>query len=108
MIESKLVWSEMLTRSEMKAEEEMEEGLGSVGKLRILRVLAKNIDKSYTKYALEKQTGLKRINLRNNLRDLKSIGWVIECDHEPKKYKLNKDNCTLNSLLDFFRKARYI
>jgi len=92
----------------MKAEEEMEEGLGSVGKLRILRVLAKNIDKSYTKYALEKQTGLKRINLRNNLRDLKSIGWVIECDHEPKKYKLNKDNCTLNSLLDFFRKARYI
>jgi len=98
----------MLTRSEMKAEEEMEEGLGSVGKLRILRVLAKNIDKSYTKYALEKQTGLKRINLRNNLRDLKSIGWVIECDHEPKKYKLNKDNCTLNSLLDFFRKARYI
>ena len=48
MIESKLVWSEMLTRSEMKAEEEMEEGLGSVGKLRILRVLAKNIDKSYT------------------------------------------------------------
>jgi len=98
----------MLTRSEMKAEEEMEEGLGSVGKLRILRVLAKNMDKRYTKYALEKQTGLKRINLRNNLRDLKSIGWVIEYDHEPKKYKLNKDNRTLNSLLDFFRKARYI
>jgi len=98
----------MLTRSEMKAEEEMEEGLGSVGKLRILRVLAKNMDKSYTKYALEKQTRLKRVNLRNNLRDLKSIGWVIEYDHEPKKYKLNKDNRTLNSLLDFFRKAGYI
>jgi len=106
--ELRTVWSKMLSRREMKAEEKIEEGLGSVGKLRILRILAKDVDKYYTKYALEKKTGLKRVNLRNDLEALKSIGWVIEYEHEPRKYKLNKDNHTVNSLLDFFRKARYI
>ena len=108
MSESKLVWSKMLSRREMKVEDEIEDGLGSVGKFRILRLLAKDADKCYTKYALEKKTGLKRVNLKNDLEDLKSIGWVIEYEHEPKKYKLNKDNHTVNFLLDFFRKTRYI
>ncbi len=103
-----MVWPKVLFQREMKVEEEMEEGLGSIGKLRILRTLAKDVDKYYTRYALEKQTGLKSISLKNSLRDLRTIGWVIECGRKPKKYRLNKDNHIVSYLLDFFRKIGYI
>jgi hypothetical protein len=92
----------------LNTDEELEAGLGSIGKLRIMRALARRKDEAYTKYALERATGLKPVDMRNDLKTLTQINWVKEHPYRPKKYRINTDNPTVSHLIDFFIKARYV
>ena len=91
-----------------KIEDEIENTLGSITKLKILRVLSKNSDQYFTKYALEKKTGLKPVSVRSGLKDLTGLRWVTESPYKPTKYKINQENQTVKDLIDFFKKTKYI
>ena len=55
----------------------VEQGLGSLGKIKILRALSEE-KKLVTIYALHKKTHLKREDIKRNLAELVKIEWVIE------------------------------
>lgn len=86
---------------------EAELGLGSVGKIRILRTMLNKPNQVFTKYGLEKATGLKPVDVRNNLKTLITIGWVKEYHYEPKTYQINIENNIVQRLSEFFRGIRY-
>jgi DNA-binding IclR family transcriptional regulator len=84
--------------------EELEKGLGSVGKIRILREMAEKHDEYFTKYALEKATGLKPIHVRRCLKALVELGWVKEFPCDPKTYRINMENGTVKIVAQLFRR----
>lgn len=86
--------------------EDVEAGLGSVGRLRILRKMIEKPDGYFSKYALQKATGLKPIDVRRDLEILLSLGWVKEYGYEPKRYKINLENETVKAIAEFMRKFR--
>jgi len=86
----------------------VEKGLGSIGRLRILRALAFGKVVSQTKYSLERKTGLKPIAVRKHLKILMETRWVKEHDYNPRVYTLNPDNPKAKVLVDFFKNVGYI
>ncbi len=86
----------------------VEEGLGSVGRLRILRALASGERASQTKYGLERVTGLKPVDVRKHLRVLIDTGWVKEHNYNPPVYTLNLDDPKARVLVDFFKEIGYL
>ena len=60
----------------MDTEKTIEAGLGSSGRLKLLRYLSRNPE-GMTKYAIE-QSGLRYGDVTANLRVLVEIGWVEE------------------------------
>ncbi|RLI33663.1 hypothetical protein DRO66_09850 [Candidatus Bathyarchaeota archaeon] len=91
-------------RTNDKAWRQIEKGLGSVGRLRILFALASSELSSQTKYSLEKFTGLKPIDVRKHLKILTDTGWVKEYNYNPSVYTLNLDEPKAMFLTDFFKK----
>ena len=87
---------------------QVEKGLGSVGRLRILRVLASKEMPSQTRYSLEKATGLKAIDVRKHLHVLIDTGWVKEHDFDPPVYTLNLDDPRASFLKAFFEKMGFL
>jgi len=85
----------------------LERGLGSVGKVRILGILASD-RVGLTRYALEQRSGLRYNHLIKALRSLLEIGWVEEIPIKPKKYKINEDNEVVRHLVEFFLRVGYI
>ncbi len=85
--------------------EDIEAGLGSPGRLRILREMIKKSEEYFTKYALEKATGLKPIDVRKNLRILVKIGWVEETPYKPKTYRIKMENDAVKIIADLFRRV---
>ncbi|MFH1327274.1 MAG: hypothetical protein ABIH76_00240 [Candidatus Bathyarchaeota archaeon] len=94
--------------SEKATEWEIERGLGTEGRLRIMRTLIKKPDEVFTKYQLERLVYLKPIAVRKNLNVLTEIGWVQELPYQPRKYKVNMDKETVRHLANFFEKTGYI
>jgi Fe2+ or Zn2+ uptake regulation protein len=86
---------------------EVEAGLGSAGKIRILRVMLDKPDQVFTKYALERETGLKPVDVRSNLKTLMEIGWVKEHRYDPKTYEVNMENPVVKHLHDFFKRIKH-
>jgi transcription initiation factor IIE alpha subunit len=84
--------------------DEVETGLGSPGRIRILRIMLKKSGECFTKYALEKATGLKPIDVRKNLSILIKLGWIKENPCDPKTYEINMENEIIKALADFFKK----
>jgi len=84
--------------------EDVEEGLGSVGKIRILREMVFNPEQHFTKYMLERATGLKPRDVRKSLQTLIDLGWVLENPCDPKTYRLNVEDETVKLIIEFFRK----
>lgn len=84
--------------------EELELGLGGGKKFRILVHLALNPNKTFTKYALAKATGLRTPSIDRYLKTLVNLGWVKENKFKPKTYQINLDNEIIMVLLDFFRR----
>jgi Fe2+ or Zn2+ uptake regulation protein len=90
----------------LTASEIVEIGLGSIGRLKILRALTQE-PKMLTIYALQKKTRLKREDIKRNLRALKTIGWVNESRLANAVYTLNRDNEYINHLTTFFLNVGY-
>lgn len=68
----------------------VELSLGSRGRLRILRKLAS--EGLATQHRLIKSTGLKTKELKRQLEILLNTGWVEATPHNPKKYRINREN----------------
>jgi DNA-binding MarR family transcriptional regulator len=85
----------------------IEIGLGSIGKIRIIKALAEE-NKMATVYLLHKKTKLKRDDIKNNLQDLIKIGWVNEDMLANAMYSINRDNADVIKLIEFFRQVGYL
>lgn len=67
--------------------------LGSKGRIRILRALAK---KSLSLYMIVKETGLSSRNVKENLKILIDLGWIAEIKLSGStEYKLNEENISV-------------
>lgn len=86
--------------------DEVEAGLGSVGRLRILKKMIEKPKEYFTKYALEQATGVKPVSVRSDLMVLVELDWVREYSNDPKTYKINMENDVVKVIADFFRKIR--
>lgn len=86
----------------------MEQGLGSVGKLKMLRVMIRKPNEAFTKYGLEKATRLKPVDVRTNLRTLLKLGWVKEYPYQPRTYKINLENEMVNKISQFFQEIEFM
>jgi Fic family protein len=85
----------------------VEQGLGSLGKIKILRALSEE-KKLVTIYALHKKTHLKREDIKRNLADLVKIEWVIEQKIGNSVYSINRENKYVQKLVLFFYDIGYI
>jgi DNA-binding HxlR family transcriptional regulator len=85
---------------------DIEAGIGSIGKIKIIRALAQE-GKMATIYLLHKKTGLKREDIKNNLDDLVKIGWVRQAKYASVTYGLS-DNEQITKLVQFFRDVGYV
>ncbi|HEX7178538.1 MAG TPA: hypothetical protein VF220_02360 [Nitrososphaeraceae archaeon] len=93
--------------TELDTKSIIERGIGSIGKIKILKALAEE-NKMVTIYVLHKKTGLKRENIKRNLKDLISIGWVLAKKMVNTMYMLNRDNEFVKNTLSFFANIGYI
>jgi hypothetical protein len=91
----------------MNATETVEVGLGSIGRVKILKALTEE-PRMLTIYALQKKTHLKREDIKRNLRDLKSIDWVNESRLANSVFSLNRDNEYVRHLTTFFLNVGYV
>jgi DNA-binding transcriptional ArsR family regulator len=91
----------------MNSREIIETGLGSIGKIKIMKALAEE-NKLATIYVLHKKTHLKREDIKKNILDLVNIGWVIQSKYANVMYGLNRDNNYVKELIDFFNDVGYI
>jgi RIO-like serine/threonine protein kinase len=85
----------------------IENGIGTIGKIKIIKALAEE-NKMVTIYVLHKRTGLKREDIKRNLKDLSSIEWVKEKRMANTMYRLNRDNEYVNAIVGFFANVGYI
>ena len=90
----------------MESREIIETGLGSIGKVKIIRALAEE-NKLATIYLLHKKTHLKREDIKSNLNDLVKIGWVNQTKYANVMYGLNRENKYVNRLVEFFNEVGY-
>lgn len=91
----------------MNAKDTVEKGLGSLGKIKLVKALAEE-DRMMTIYSLHKKTHLKRDDIKRNLKDLVEIEWVIEEKLANILYRLNRQNENVQHLLTFFKNVEYI
>ena len=91
----------------MNAKDTIEKGLGSLGKIKLVKALAEE-DKMMTIYSLHKKTHLKREDIKRNLGDLVEIDWVTEEKIANVLYRLNRQNENVQHLLTFFKNVEYI
>ena len=55
---------------------EVERGLGSVGKLKILRLLIERPDQVFTRYAIGQKVSNDPASIRSDLKTLVELNWV--------------------------------
>lgn len=91
----------------MSGRQIIEIGLGSIGKIKIIKALAEE-NKLATVYVLHKKTHLKREDIKNNISDLVKIGWVTQSKYANIMYGINRDNKYVNELIEFFNDVGYI
>jgi hypothetical protein len=61
-----------------------------------------------TIYVLHKRTGLKREDIKRNLKDLTRIEWVREKKMANTMYYINRENEFVKELLAFFLSVGYV
>jgi hypothetical protein len=97
----------MRLNSRRTSKETIEQGLGTLGKIKILKSLAEN-GRMLTIYVLHNKTRLKREDIKRNLNDLMEIGWVKETRMANKMYALDLQNEYVIQIVSFFRNVGYI
>jgi DNA-binding transcriptional ArsR family regulator len=91
----------------MNSKQIIETGLGSIGKVKIIKALAEE-NKLATIYVLHKKTHLKREDIKNNIIDLVNIGWVTQNKYANVMYGINRENKYVIELIRFFNEVGYI
>ena len=91
----------------MSSRQIIEIGLGSIGKIKIIKALAEE-NKLATVYVLHKKTHLKREDIKNNISDLVKIGWVTQSKYANIMYGINRDNKYVSELIEFFNDVGYM
>jgi len=88
---------------------EVERGLGSVGKLKILRLLLERPDQAFTRYAIGQKVSNDPASIRSDLNTLVEINWVNEFKVQHlSKYSINLDKDVVRQLAIFFQELRHI
>ena len=90
----------------MDPKEIIEEGIGSLGKIKIIRALAEE-NKLATVYLLHKKTRLKREDIKNNLDDLVKLGWVRQNKYANLMYAINEENPYVIRFIAFMKEVGY-
>ncbi|MGI0037377.1 MAG: hypothetical protein ACRD99_03370 [Nitrososphaera sp.] len=91
----------------MKDKEDVETGIGSLGKIKIIKALAEE-SKLATIYLLHKKTHLKRDDIKKNLDDLVRIGWVRQNKYANVMYSINPGNRPVSLFIDYLKQVGYI
>ena len=91
----------------MSSKEIIETGLGSIGKVKIMKALAEE-RKLATIYMLHKKTRLKRGDIKKNIDDLINIGWVTQNKYANVMYGINRENGYVAKLVEFFGSTGYL
>lgn len=88
---------------------ELERGIGSIGKLKILRVLITDPYHAFTRYEIGKKVPNDPVSIRNDLNALIQVDWVkrYRIQHLDK-YAVNMNNDVVKHLATFFRRTKYI
>jgi hypothetical protein len=83
--------------------------MGSVGKLKILRLLLSDQSHAFTRYEIGKRIANDPISIRNDLATLTQLNWIkhYKIQHLDK-YSINLDHNTIRALSDFFSAVRYL
>ena len=97
-----MVWMSLKRKRDVWAE--VERGLGSSGRIKILRYMIEHPTEQFTRYILRRPTGLSTEELTRHLRVLVELGWIKEFPHEPKTYRINMQNEIVVAIAEFFRK----
>jgi len=98
-------------KSRKESDAEVEEVLGSSGRLRTLKYLVKNPtnEPALTVSRLTILTRLRRRNVEKHLETLVRWGWVEEIPiNGGKKYKLKRENPKFEGLIRFFKDIEYV
>jgi hypothetical protein len=85
----------------------LETGIGTLGKIKIIRALTEE-RRMVTIYVLHKRTGLKREDIKRNLKELTRIDWVREKKMANMMYYINRENEFVKELLAFFLSVGYV
>jgi hypothetical protein len=88
--------------------DEVDEALGSLGRLRIVAELARDPGRMLTVYAIAVGTHLKRDDVKSNLAHLLAVDWVRKLGFTPVKYQINLGNATAARFVDFLRETGYL
>lgn len=94
-----------------ESDAEVEEVLGSSGRLRVLKFLVRNPtnEPSLTVSRLRRLTGLRRGSVEKHLVTLMKWSWVEEIPiNGGKKYKLRRENPKVEASINYFRKVGYV
>ncbi|MDG6935138.1 MAG: hypothetical protein JRN68_10655 [Nitrososphaerota archaeon] len=93
-----------------EGKKKLERAIGTVGRLRILAVLADPNRTPMSKYQLEKMTGLRSASLASDLNALMEVGWVVEVGKSERRhlYTLSENDDILNRLIGFLESAGYV
>ena len=93
----------------MKNREEIEKAICSISTLRILAAMGKQPSKTFSKYALRKETMLNERDVSRAIEKLMEINWIEELNlGRIKLYKLNLKNPKIKTLIEFLKKMNYI
>jgi DNA-binding IclR family transcriptional regulator len=87
---------------------QIEEAIGSKGRLRIVGTLASSPMELFSRYALGRKTGIRHSYIKSDLEKLVRLGWVEELNSLTKKYRLNTKNPQVEHILEFLKKVDYI
>lgn len=89
--------------------EEIEQGIGSIGKLKILRLLLSDPSHAFTRYEIGKKVANDPVSIRNDLATLTQLNWITHYKIQHlDKYSINLDHETVKALSDFFNAVRYL
>ncbi len=87
---------------------QIEEAIGSKGRLRIIGTFASSPMEVYSRYALGRKTGIRHSYIKSDLEKLVRLGWVEELNTLTKKYRLNTKNPQVGLIIEFLKKVDYI
>ena len=88
---------------------EVEKAFSSPGKLKILQLLMKNPDHTFTRYEIRNKIPLNSTDIKRNLTVLVEANWVKEIHLQHlQKYSINLDNELVTQFINLFKKIKYV